>query len=385
MTRGALYQAYSNNDMKIMILTAATGGGHIRAARAVETYISENTEFTAKTFDTFKCINSVLDKTICDGYLFLAKKTPNFFGKLYNSTNKDTPFASVVPKFSGLFARELLPSINEYSPDVIISTHPFSTEMISFLKEAGKVTVPLICLMTDYGVHRAWISENVDAYVVATEEMVADLKTFGVDEKKIYPFGIPVFNVFYEKTDREMLLRELHMDEDVPTILFMAGSFGVSNIIGLYRGLVSLNLPLQLIVITGKNKRLYDAFEEEIVDSPIKTKLIYFTTEVEKYMHISDLIVTKPGGLTVSEALACNLPLAVFDAIPGQEEDNANFLKTHDMGVRIGKDTKFPEFIANLLSEKDKLKKMRESCELFDKSQAVPNIIALIQKLTNKE
>lgn len=368
--------------MKIMILSAATGGGHLRAANALETYINENTGYTAKTFDTFKCISSILDKTVCDGYLFLAKKTPSFFGKLYTSTNKDTPFANMLPKLSGLFARELMPAIEKYRPDIIISTHPFSTEMISYLKELGKVKVPLICVMTDYGVHRAWISDNVDAYVVASDDMVYELTTFGVSEKKIYPFGIPISNVFFKKQDREMLLREMHMDENVPTILFMAGSFGVANIIQLYRGLVALDIPLQLIVITGRNEKLYDAFEEEIVHSPIKTKLIYFTIEVEKYMHISDLIVTKPGGLTVSEALACNLPLAVFDAIPGQEEDNANFLKTHDMGVRIGKETDFAKFISDLLAEKDKLRKMRESCKKFDKSESSANIISLVNKLT---
>lgn len=370
--------------MKIMILTAATGGGHLRAANALETYINSNTAYSAKTFDTFKCISSILDKTICDGYLFLAKKTPNFFGKLYTTTNKDTPLANMVPKFSGLFARELLPTITGYQPDIIISTHPFSTEMISFLKEIGKVDVPLICLMTDYGVHRAWICEHVDAYVVASEDMVLELKEFGVDENKIYPFGIPVFHSFFEKHDKEMLLREMHMDENVPTVLLMAGSFGVSNIIQLYRKMVAFGRPLQLIVITGRNQKLYDAFEEEIQGSPLKTKLIYFTTEVEKYMQISDLIVTKPGGLTVSEALACNLPLAVFDAIPGQEEDNAKFLKAHDMGVRIDKNVDFGEFLSNLLEEKDRLKKMRESCEKFDKSQSSANIITLVKKLTEE-
>lgn len=367
--------------MKIMILTAATGGGHIRAANAVEDYINEHTDYEARTFDTFKCISSILDKTVCDGYLFLAKKTPSFFGKLYNETNKDTAFSNMVPKISSLFANELLPVIVNYDPDIIISTHPFSTEMISHLKGKNKISTPLICLMTDYGVHKAWICDNVDAYVVASEDMVADLKTFGVSEEKIYPFGIPVMNVFFEKQDREMLLREMNLDEKIPTILFMAGSFGVSNIINLYRSIVSLNIPLQLIVITGKNKRLYEAFEEEIQDSPIKTKLVYFTNEVEKYMHVSDLIVTKPGGLTVSEALACNLPLAVFDAIPGQEEDNANFLKSHDMGVRIEKGTDFSQFLFDLLAEKDKLKEMRESCKQFDKSQSVPNIISLMDKL----
>ncbi|HBC26465.1 MAG TPA: galactosyldiacylglycerol synthase, partial [Ruminococcaceae bacterium] len=115
-----------------------------------------------------------------------------------------------------------------------------------------------------------------------------------------------------------------------------------------------------------------------------KTKLVFFTNEVEKYMHASDLIITKPGGLTVSEALACNVPLAVFDAIPGQEEDNADFLMTHDMAVRIRKGDDCAAMISQLLSDREKLEKMRESCESFDKSQSARNIFSLINELLEK-
>lgn len=367
--------------MKIMILSAATGAGHLRAANALEADINKNTPFEAKNFDCFKAINAILDKTICDGYLFLAKKTPALFGKLYAQTNKETVLGNMLPKICGLFARELYPTIEEYNPDIILSTHPFATEMISELKAQGKVKVPLICLMTDYGAHRAWICEHVDAYVVAAEHMVDELVSFGVNRDIVYPFGIPVFANFFEPQDEEMLIREMEMDPGIPIVLFMAGSFGVSNIIGLYKKLVNQDVPLQIIVITGRNKKLYEAFEKEIKTSPMKTKLLYFTDEVEKYMHASDLIVTKPGGLTVSEALACNLPMAVFNAIPGQEEDNANFLKANDMGVKIDKNTDFPKFISDLIREKHQLEQMRKSCEKFDKSKSSEKIVELMKEL----
>ena len=144
-------------------------------------------------------------------------------------------------------------------------------------------------------------------------------------------------------------------------------------------------MPMQIIVITGRNEKLYEAFEKEIGQgSRIPTKLVYFTDEVEKYMHAADLLVTKPGGLTVSEALACNLPMAVFDAIPGQEEDNANFLKTHDMCVRLGKGGDFAQEISALLRERQRLQEMRKNCQEFDKSQSIPNMLALIQELLAK-
>lgn len=371
--------------MKILLLTAATGGGHLRAAHAVEEYIRENTEHEVVTVDALKAVGRFLDKTVCDSYLFMAKKVPTLFGRLYKQTNKQNHFANLVPKLSGLFSGMLLRTVEEQKADVIITTHPFAAEMVSALKEDGLVNVPLICIVTDYGVHRAYIADCVDAYVVATEEMVAQMRRLGVEKEKIYPFGIPVHDVFFDEGDRAATLAELNLDPALPTVLFMAGSFGVSNIIKLYRELDDTAAKMQIIVITGRNQKLYDAFESELDEGTnIPTRLIFFTGEVEKYMKASDLLVTKPGGLTVSEALACGLPMAVFDAIPGQEEDNADFLATHEMCVRLKKHSDFAEEITSLLSEKERLDAMRENCQEFDKSQSIPNMLALIEQLLKK-
>lgn len=372
--------------MKIMLLTAATGGGHIRAANAVEAYIRENTSWKVQNVDCLKAVGRLLDKTVCDSYLFMAKKAPMLFGRLYKRTNKENRFSSLVPKLSGLFSNLLYPAIASYEPDVIITTHPFATEMVAALKDDGLVAAPLICIITDYGAHRAYIAESVDSYVVASEDMVPELMDFGVPKEKIHPFGIPVHGEFFDRQDQAQLLKGLDLDPSLPTLLFMAGSFGVSNIIKLYRDLAETQVKMQIIVITGRNQKLFDAFEKEIAENPgIPTRLLFFTDEVEKYMHAADLLVTKPGGLTVSEALACNLPMAVFDAIPGQEEDNANFLKTHDMCVRIDKDGDFAGEISQLLQEKKRLQAMRENCAGFDKSQSIPNMLSLIQELVDKE
>lgn len=366
--------------MRILILTCATGGGHLRAAAALEKYIRETTNHEVIQMDFLKSINKLLDKTVCDSYLFMAKKIPQVFGHLYRKTNEDNVFADLVPRTSDMFSWQLLPHIEEAAPDVIISVHPFATEMVSGLKEDKKITCPLICIMTDYGAHKAWLAPKVDAYVVASDHMVSELQRYGVPKDKIYPYGIPVHDVFFDKQDQSTLLQEMGLEPNVPTVLFMAGSMGVSNIVDLYAELCDSPLDLQMIIITGNNKKLYDIFEEQIDSAPKKTVLLPFTKEVERYMHASDLIVTKPGGLTVSEALACNLPLAVFDAIPGQEEDNANFLQIHDMGVRISNDN-FASVISSLIEHKERLRRMRENCRAFDKSQANESIVALASKL----
>ena len=164
-----------------------------------------------------------------------------------------------------------------------------------------------------------------------------------------------ILSVFPSEMDKPSLLKKFGMDTDTRTILIMAGSFGVTNIMKIYKRLVQVPTAFQIIVITGKNKKLFEAFTPVIEDSPKKTKLVFFTNEVENYMHASDLIITKPGGLTVSEALACNIPLAVFDAIPGQEEDNANFLLSHKMAVRPEKGADAGEIINSLIENNKKL------------------------------
>lgn len=373
--------------MKILILTAATGGGHIRAAVAIEKYLNDNCPgVEVRVADALKTISSVLDKTVCDGYHFLATKAPKMFGKLYESTNQETHFANLVPKLSGMFRRRLFPLIQEFQPDAIITTHPFVTEMISDLKADGKLEAPLLCVMTDYGPHKTWLSDCVDAYIVSNEDMAENMVRYmNVPQEKVYPFGIPVHDVFFEKADKQAILRELELDEDRMTILIMAGSFGVNNILSVFREITELPQDFQIIIITGRNEKLYEAFEKEIPQSPKKCKLVYFTSEVEKYMKASNLIVTKPGGLTISEALACNIPLAVFDAIPGQEEDNANFLMNHGMAVRIGKGDSCAETIETLLQDENKLQNMKESCEKFDKSKSIPNMLDLINRLLEEK
>ncbi len=371
--------------MKIMILSAATGGGHIRAAQAIEQYIRENTDYDVENVDALKAVGKFLDKTVCDSYLFMAKRVPALFGRLYKGTDKDNIFAGLAPKLSGVFSSMLYKTVADYDPDVIITTHPFATEMVSSLKEDGLVTAPLICIITDYGAHRAYVAPMVNAYVTASEDMIPQLVSYGVEEEKIYPFGIPVNGAFFHKQDKEQTRAELGLKPDLTTILFMAGSFGVSNIIGMIRDLEDSSEKMQIVVITGKNQRLYRALERELADFKLPNKLVYFTDEVEKYMYAADLLITKPGGLTVSEALACGLPMAVFDAIPGQEEENTEFLLDHGMCIKLDRDGDFSKEISELLREQDRLKEMRENCESFDKSQSVPNLLKLITKLLEEE
>ena len=371
--------------MKILILSAATGGGHLRASRAISGYIQQNDpNCSVEVVDAMKSIGSLLDKTVCDGYHTLATKTPKLFGKLYRATNKKSALSDLLSRFSNAFSHLLLPTIEQCGPDAIISTHPFVSEMVSHLKAAEYLDVPLITLMTDYGPHRAWIASCADAYVVSNADMIPEMEAMGVDREIIYPFGIPVEDVFFTKADKPALRKKFGLDPAMPTILIMAGSFGVSNILKIYRQIMQTDVAFQAVIITGRNEKLYAALADEVEASPKKTKLVFFTNEVENYMHASDLLITKPGGLTVSEALACNIPLAVFDAIPGQEEDNADFLLNYNMAVKLENGTDCGAVIRSLLEDSRRLDTMRSNCAEFDKSHSTENILALTRELCAK-
>lgn len=374
--------------MNILIFTASTGGGHKRAAAAIEAKIkllSPQTNVTV--IDGMKAIGKFYDKTVCKGYHIMATKTPAVYGKLYRLTDKRNPITKTVVKSNEIMARKLLKVIEENDPDIIIICHAFITNMVSRLKEKGKLNVKAISLITDYNSHRTYISPYIDAFVLAEPQMKRKLcEEYNVPEDKIYPLGIPTFDCFSVTETKEEICARERLDPNVPTVLMMAGSFGVTGVLDFYEQLIKSGQKIQIIVITGRNIRLFDHFDKKIQElgTSHNTKLLYFVDNVEDYMHIADLIVTKPGGLTVTESIACNLPMAVYSAYPGQEKDNVDFLSAQNAAVPIDKKNGAQE-ILSLLNSPEKLEQMRESCRKLALPNAAEDIFKLAKKLCDKE
>lgn len=405
--------------MKAIILSASTGGGHMSAANAINDYLSAQGDIVY-TVDTLEYISPILNKTITEIYEFIATKNPALWKMMYNSSNKKS-INKLVGIINSLISRKLMPLLGNFDPDIIVTTHPFATKMISVLKERGKINVPLVCILTDYAPHRTWINSRIDAYIVANEDMITQMIDMDVPSGKIYPFGIPIDDAFFDKLDKEKTLNEIGMSAKIPTILIMAGSCGLANIGKIYRELQNIDIDFQIIVITGKNQKLYDKmqalasgikstahpkllykisgkipqFKHLKIISKIKnphnitvtkkTKIIKYTSHVNKYMKISDLIFTKPGGLTVSEALACDLPMALYDAIPGQEEENANFLVGNNMAVKLDSSHSVSSAVKDLLLNPQKLRSLKHSCKNFDKSKSLINTYTLLKNLQSQK
>lgn len=374
--------------MRILIFSAATGGGHKRAAAAIEAKIKATSpETDVKVVDAMKAIGKVYDKTVCGGYHFMATKIPNIYGKCYKITDRKTLMYKAVMKSNTLMSNKLLDTINEYAPDVVIICHPFVTTMISKLRRQGKTNVKAISLITDYDAHRTYIVSNIDAYVLAEPQMAKKLiDEYDVDKDLIYPLGIPIFDRFTQPFSKEEICKREGLDPNIPTVLLMAGSFGVTGVLNFYKQLAQKAENMQFIVITGRNKKLYSHLEELISKMGMqkKTKLLYFVENVEDYMHISDVIVTKPGGLTVTESLACGLPLAIYSAFPGQERCNADFLTEQEVAVLLD-DKNGAEQIIELLNSPETLDKMKENCKKLAQSDSAEKIFRLAREICCKE
>ncbi len=421
--------------MRVLILSATTGGGHMRAANALKEYIKmQDSSAIVKISDTIEYVSPFLNKAVTGGYVYMVRNTPKMYGSIYKNADKNTATINKTMEFTTTSLRnKLLPLVYDFNPDIIVTTHPFAAEIVTALKQNNIIDIPIIDIVTDFAIHQAYISDGVDAYIVSSREMVDQVVERGVSRVHVYPYGIPIMQSFYQEIDREKAFASEGLDPSLPTILIMAGSFGVTDILKIYHKIVKSPENFQIIVITGKNEKLYETFDnylrkitinntiielretvkaENAAKAAIKTaknpkakpaakikpqhtvsktlkpakptELLYYTDDVDKYMRMADIIVTKPGGLTVSEAIAVGLPMAIFKAIPGQEEQNADFLVSKNMAVRLEKKDSCTAVITDLLRNPEKLENMRKAINSFSKGNAAANIYLLMLDLVKK-
>lgn len=367
-------------NMKILVFTASTGGGHKRAAAAIKEYIEANSHNEVRVTDGLALTGKGYNKLICGGYTFLAKKAPKFYGRIYKGSDKKSTLNDICNGANKSKGKKLLPEIEEYKPDAIISCHAFTTTMLGDLKVKGMIDVPVFALITDFAPHFTYIAEGIDHYIVASPKMVATFKQkYNISPSRVHAFGIPTFEKFAAKPDKAELRESLGLDPNLKTILFMAGSFGVSEVLKFYTDIADKTESCQFVVITGNNKKLYEKFEKTV---DARTKLLMFVDNVEDYMHCSELIITKPGGLTVSESIQCGLPMAIYSAFPGQEADNASFLVESGVAMMLGKNP--GETVGALINYDGKLKEMADNCRKLCRGSSPKQIMELIEETVKK-
>ena len=359
---------------KIMILYASVGGGHFRAADGVRAYIEENykDKYEVVMIDALNYTNKVIDKIVISSYVNKARYSPKLRSKNYQMGEEHYSVANFSNAVQKLLSQKLFNLFKEKQPDVVISTHPFITEMVACLKKKGKTNAKLAVILTDYASHRFWEmkSEYVNLYFVANEEMRYSLIHSGIDASKIHVTGIPVRPDFFKKYDRKKLLDDLDLEEGKPIFLvFGGGAYGMSDANVLFKSLLDIKEDIQIIAIAGKSEKTKEGFEKLALESNKKIVILGFTDKVPELMSIADFVVSKPGGLTTTEILVSNVPFVIFNPVPGQEEENANFLTNNGAAVRLWDLNKATPFFEQLLSDKFRL----DHIKIMQKHIAKPN------------
>ena len=381
---------------KVLIMSASTGGGHNRAAKAMKEEIEKrciNGEYiTCEIVDSLKLINTTMDKIISSGYEKSAKYTPKAWGGVYKISD-----ANIMSKhefkgnlFNSLLSSRLKKLLKESKPDLIIGTHPFPMIALSTLKKKypyrnafnSFFVPPLISVLTDYTAHSAYIQDEIDYYIAGDEYVREVLISEGIEDDKIKPYGIPVEKSFLEHRDKNIVLEELGLESDKFTVLLMGGSFGAGNIKDTLKELLLIDRDFQILVITGRNESLKERLEKSLEKSSFDKNIsvLGFTKDMNDILSAVDIIVSKPGGLTTTECLLKELPMIIPYYIPGQEEENAEFLEEKGIAVWIRKKDDSSKIINYLLSNQEELENMRKNTEILAKPNSTKNICDILLK-----
>ena len=362
-------------NKKVLILSASTGAGHNRAARAVQEEI-EAQGMSCIVVDSLKFVSKMVDKVISKGYETSALYTPAAYGQMYRISD-----TKVIRKgmdknlLLRYIMKRLLKLIDEESPDFILATHPFPTMAVSKLKERSYVGAPLYEIVTDYTVHSAHIAKEVDGYIVADEYVESLLEISGVPSRKIFSFGIPIEKHFLTHVDTTEFKKEMGI-KDTFTVLLMGGSFGAGNITDVLKELMNISEDIQIIIVCGRNEALYQKVKKYLgfYNSSKNIVLLGFTEKMNYLMSVSDCIVTKPGGLTSTECILKELPMVIPFYIPGQEKENLDFLLNNGLAIKPGKTTDLEVIIKTLYKYPEKLERIRSSMRYAKKENSAKKI-----------
>ncbi|QUL98055.1 MAG: glycosyltransferase [Candidatus Fermentithermobacillus carboniphilus] len=333
---GLLPQSERDESPKdVLNLTADYGAGHRRASSALGEAIKElRPDISILTLNYIKFVHPVLDQITQSLYVNTVKVAPELYRGFYYVTKSIDPDSVWQYALNHLGHRKLLRLLQKVQPRLVLCTFPTPAGVVGELKRRGLIDVPQVTVITDNAVHTQWVSPWTDLYIVASDWVKDGLVKRGIPPEKIEVTGIPIDLRFACHWDKEALRKKYGLDRDLPVVLILGSAYGMTaDAWETAAWLGDLHVPCQVLVVAGYDKSLKAKCEEATRGSRNPVKVFGYVDTMHELMAVSDIAVTKAGGLTVSEALACGLPLVIHRPIPGQEEENSKFLIQHGAGL----------------------------------------------------
>jgi processive 1,2-diacylglycerol beta-glucosyltransferase len=374
---------------RVLILSATSGNGHLRAAEAVEKALRKNDAARqVQHLDALQYTSPMFRNMYSRTYIRLVNKAPHVLGLIYDAADKPWRGENSRLAFDRLNALPLVRMIQKAKPDVIICTHFMPAEIVSWMIGRGKINARHAVVVTDFDAHAMWLTRNYDVYFTAMEETREHLISLGLDPAKVEVTGIPIDPIFAQNKDKHAMRAKHGISQDKTVIMLSAGGFGVGRMEELLQHLSAIRHPVQILAMCGKNEKLkreIEEFSQAEHEGAAEFKAVGFTKEMDEFMSAADMIVGKPGGLTTCEALTKGLVFVIVNPIPGQEERNSDHLLEEGTAIRCNNLPALAYKIDRLLDDPPRLAQMREKTLCLAKPDAADDIVAYLARMARNE
>jgi len=371
----------SGGGMRVLIATVTAGGGHLAAAAALqEAWTALRPRDVVEKVDLLRFFSPLHRKIHEDGYVKLVERAPELWGMMFKKSD-DPKVARRLGRLKRIFPSnsrmKVARFVKQFRPDAVLCTHYLPLEALADLARKasknrhGAIDPLVVSIVTDFEAHALWMEPCVDLYCVAALETKARLVARGAEAHRVIATGIPISARFNSKLDPQATRRKLGLRDDQPVLLVLSGGFGMGPVAEILAELDKVSAEFQTVVVTGRNEELRKELAAK--DRKHPTHVMGFTSNMHELMAIAEIIITKPGGLTSSEALAMGKPLFILNPIPGQEAANSDFLLERGAAAKVNRVEDLPYRLEQLIGSK-KLSEMAKAAATLGRPEAAAEI-----------
>jgi processive 1,2-diacylglycerol beta-glucosyltransferase len=368
---------------RILLLYISPSSGHQHAADATREALGLlEPNWQTYGVDSFTYAYPTIGKLIARAYMEVLRYTPVLWNYVYDNPDVETATREIRDVLNLISAPKMKTLMQRYTPNAIVCTQAVPCSVFAAEKRRGDLNVPLIAVVTDFAIHSYWVYKEVDLYCVASEEARKDLIRYGIEAARIAVTGIPISPKFLQHRRKELIRVRLGLDPNRPTALIMGGSQGMGPLqetLGMLQ-----DLSLQVLVATGLNRELYRLLKKTHGRDKY-VRIFGYTRRIHTLMDAADFLISKPGGLTSSEALAKSLPMILTHPIPGQEERNARYLLHQGVAVRADSPDEIATAVQSLLTHPARLHRMVERTQAIATPYAAIEVSRWISRLVNAQ
>lgn len=368
---------------RIMVLYSTGGMGHKKAAMALVEEFRKRPDVEAQPVDALELAGKFYNYVYRDLYVKFMTGAKWIWGALYDFTNVPVVDRLTRPirlKMDLAGIAGLVPMIKRSGSDAIVATHFMLPSVAETLKRDKEIKARLYTVLTDYGPHSYWLSGAVDKFFVGSEKAALEMEKRGISPSRLEVTGIPTESVFQESFDRDPLKAKYALHPTRKTVFMLSGGFGVGPMREMLLAMNLCSSSLQVIAVCGHNKKIFKDLESLKADLKYPLILLGYTEKVAEIMAVSDIMVTKAGGISVTEALNARLPMILFASIPGQETWNEDFLVSSGAGVKAECVKDIPTLVDRALSGTSELPRMREAIDKVRRPNAAVRIADTVMR-----